>query len=101
MILNDPFTNLELDEEEQALEDAIEAGEFVELPNFEENKKILQEAARNYKILNTAKPVTLRIKQMDLIKIKTKAKLCNIPYQTLLGAVLHDFAEGNRELVIK
>jgi hypothetical protein len=34
------------------------------------------------------------------IKIKAKAKRKNIPYQTLLGALLHDFAEGKRELTV-
>ena len=101
MILNDPFTNLVLDEEEQAIEDALEAGEFEELPNFAETKKMLEAAARNHQKLRVSKPVTLRINQMDLIKIKIKAKRNNMPYQTLLGAVLHDFAEGNRELIIK
>jgi predicted DNA binding CopG/RHH family protein len=51
--------------------------------------------------LHTAKPVTLRINQLDLVKIKVKAKRNNIPYQTLLGVVLHDFAEGDNEISIK
>ena len=97
----DPFDGLVLDDEEQALEDAIKRGEFEEAPDFENTKKMLQQAARNYKQLRTSKPVTLRINQLDLIKIKAKAKQSNIPYQTLLGAVLHEFAEGKRELVVK
>lgn len=96
-----PFDDLVLDDEEQAIEDAIERGEYEEAPDLENTKKMLQHAARNYKQLNTSKPVTLRINQLDLIKIKAKAKRSNIPYQTLLGAVLHDFAEGKRDLVIK
>jgi predicted DNA binding CopG/RHH family protein len=97
----DPFEGLVLDDEERALEAATERGEFEEAPDFENTKKMLQQAARNYKQLNISKPVTLRINQLDLIKIKAKAKQSNIPYQTLLGAVLHDFADGKRELVIK
>lgn len=97
----DPFDGLVLDDEEQAIEDAIERGEFEESPDFEITKKMLEEAARRHRQLNTTKPVTLRVKQLDLIKIKAKAKRKNIPYQTLLGAVLHDFAEGHRELIIK
>jgi predicted DNA binding CopG/RHH family protein len=97
----DPFDGLVLDDEEQAIEDALERGEFEEAPDFASTKKMLQEAAHNYKQLHTSKPVTLRINQLDLIKIKAKAKQNNIPYQTLLGAMLHDFAEGKRELIIK
>lgn len=97
---NDPFANLVLDEEEKVLEEALEKGEFESDPNLEDTKKMLQEAASQYLELNNAKPVTLRINQLDLIKIKAKAKRKNIPYQTLLGALLHDFAEEKRELSI-
>jgi predicted DNA binding CopG/RHH family protein len=100
-IPNDPFKDLVLDEEEQAIEDALERGEFEENPSFETTKKMLETAARQHRQLQLSKPVTLRINQLDLVKIKAKAKQSKIPYQTLLGAVLHDFAEGHRELVIK
>lgn len=98
---NDPFAKLVLDEEEKLLEQSLERGEFESDPNFEETKRMLQEAASLYLELHNSKPVTLRINQLDLIKIKAKAKRKQIPYQTLLGALLHDFAEGNRELSLK
>src|SRR5882762_291679 len=98
---NDPFANLVLDEEEKLLEKALEKGEFESDPNLEETKKMLQEAASQYLELHNSKPVTLRINQLDLIKIKAKAKRKHIPYQTLLGALLHDFAEEKRELSLK
>jgi predicted DNA binding CopG/RHH family protein len=99
--MNDPFSDLILDDEEQSLEAALANGEFEETPNLDETKKMLQEAAERYRQLNTSKPITLRINQLDLIKIKAKAKRNNIPYQTLLGAVVHDFAEDRKELKIK
>lgn len=99
--INGPFSNLILDEEEQLLEAALAKGEFEEVSNFDDTKKMLTEAANRYHQLNTSKPVTLRINQLDLIKIKAKAKRNNIPYQTLLGAVVHDFAEDRKELKIK
>lgn len=101
MTSNDPFDSLILDDEEQLIEQALEAGDFEEAPNFAATKKMLETAASQHRKLNTAKPVTLRINQIDLIKIKAKAKRHNIPYQTLLGAVLHDFAEGDKHLTIK
>lgn len=90
-----------LDEEEQLLEAALASGAFEEVADLDETNKMLAEAADRYHQLNTSKPVTLRINQLDLIKIKAKAKRNNIPYQTLLGAVVHDFAEGRKELKIK
>ena len=98
---NDPFSSLILDEEEQLLEAAFEKGEFEESPDFTGTKKMLEEAAGRYRQLHTSKPITLRINQLDLIKIKAKAKRNDIPYQTLLGVVLHDFAEGQKVLKIK
>jgi predicted DNA binding CopG/RHH family protein len=98
---SNPFTNLVLDDEEERLEAALEGGEFEESSDVEGTRTLLEDSARRYRQLHTAKPVTLRINQLDLIKIKVKAKRNNIPYQTLLGAVLHDFAEGNKEISIK
>ncbi len=96
-----PFSKLSLDEEEKLIEELIKREEFSELPDFDDTKKILEEAAKQYIQLNTSKRVTIRIKQKDLIKVKARAKRNNIPYQTLLGAVIHDFAEERRELNIK
>lgn len=93
---SDPYANLALDEEEQAIEDALERDEFESVDNFEEVKKQAEAAAKRHIELQTSKPITLRMKQADLIKIKAKAKRSNIPYQTLLGAVLHDFAENKK-----
>jgi predicted DNA binding CopG/RHH family protein len=96
-----PFSNLILDEEEQAIEDAIERGEYVDTSNSQDSKTLVEDAAKRYLALNTTKPITLRVKQTDLIKIKAKAKTNGIPYQTLLSSLLHDFAEGDRELIVK
>lgn len=98
-IPNNPFDGLILDEDEQAIEDSLE--EYVRVPDFENNKKLIEVAAKQYKQLNTTKPITLRVKQADLLKIKAKAKRNNIPYQTLLSVAIHDIAEGKRDIVIK
>ena len=95
----DPFKGLILDEEEQAIEDSVE--ELVDERNFKDNKKLIEKAAQQYVELNNSKPITLRVRQTDLIKIKSKAKRSNIPYQTLIGAVLHDFAESKKEIRIR
>ena len=97
----DPFDGLILDKEEQEIEKALENGEFVSDQNFEESKKIIEKAAKQYTELNKTKPITIRIKQTDLIKIKVKADRNGLPYQTMLSALLHDFADGKKDLVIK
>jgi predicted DNA binding CopG/RHH family protein len=98
---SDTFSSLVLDEEEHLLEAALASGEFEEVSDLENTRRMLEEAANRYRQLNTSKPITLRINQLDLIKIKAKAKRSNIPYQTLLGALVHDFAEDRKELKIK
>lgn len=89
-----PFTKLVLDDEERQLEAALEREEFKENPNFLDTKSMLEEASKRHIELNTAKPITLRVKQLDLIKVKANAKARNIPYQTLLGTLIHQYAEG-------
>jgi predicted DNA binding CopG/RHH family protein len=96
-----PLDGVILDDAEQAIEEAIERGEYRDVPDPVASRKLVEEAASRHLQLNTTKPITLRVRQTDLIKIKAKAKRSNIPYQTLLSALLHDFAEGEKELTIK
>lgn len=97
----DPFIKLVLDDEEKAIELAINNGDYEDTSDFKSSKQLIEEAAKRHTELNTTKPVTLRLKQADIIKIKAKAKRNNIPYQTLLGALVHDFAEDKKELKVK
>lgn len=94
----DPFKNLVLDEYEQEIEDTIERGEFVSDPNFKETKKMFEEAARQHIELRESKSITLRVKKMDLIKLKAKAARNNIPYQTLINLLINSYNEGKTKL---
>lgn len=96
--LKNPFDNLVLDAEEQALEIALEDSELENSSHFQDTKKMFETAAKEYVELNTAKPITIRINQFDLIKVKARAKQKQIPYQTLLGSLIHQYAEGKHEL---
>lgn len=94
----DPFTNQVLDPEEQAIERALERGEYESVDNLEETRQMLADAAKRYKKLNVTKPITIRVNQLDLIKVKAKAKRNNIPYQTLLSALINQYAQGKTQL---
>lgn len=98
---NNSVSDLLLDEYEATIEAALERGEFDEVSDLNDNKIMLKESALLHRHLNTSKPITLRINQLDLIKVKAKAKRNNIPYQTLLSALVHDFAENKEKLKIK
>lgn len=79
----------QLDPEEEILK-AFEEGKLVRSKNFDKEKKMLEEAARN--TLNKAKNINIRLSEKDLHKIKVKAAEDGIPYQTLVGSILHRFA---------
>lgn len=91
----DPFKNLVLDEYEQEIEDSLAKGEWKQVENFAETKKMIEEAARRHIELRKSKRVTFRINQGDLIKLKARAERKNIPYQTLLSALIRDFVDGD------
>ncbi len=95
---NNPITNFILDNEEQLIEQALENDEYEDAPNFKDTKKMLEDAATRHLELNTSKPITIRINQLDLIRVKARAQAKNIPYQTLLGSLIHQYAEGKRDL---
>lgn len=76
-------------EEEQIIKD-FEDGKFVRVKDFEKQKKLFQEYARN--TLNKTKNINLRLSERDLQKLKRKAFEEGLPYQTLAASVLHKFA---------
>ena len=78
-----------LDEEEKALVKAIEAPGYA--PRSEltpAGKKAYAAAARA--AMNEARvKISLRIPESDLLRLKAKAMREGMPYQTLIGSILH------------
>lgn len=81
-----------LTKEEQELLDSVEAGEWVQVENFEEEKKLAMEAARN--TLKKTKNINIRITELVLAKLKAKAQEEGIPYQTLVSSILHKYVNN-------
>ena len=79
-----------LDQEEQQLLEEFERGEWKSVKNFAKEKKFYEAIARNTS--NKTKNINIRLSEKDLHKIKVKAAEDGIPYQTLVGSVLHRFA---------
>lgn len=80
----------QLDPEEEQILKAFEEGKLVRVKNFDKEKKMLEEAARN--TLNKTKNINLRLSERVVAKLKVKAAREGIPYQTLASSVLHKFA---------
>jgi len=91
-------TTVKLDAYEQKIERALSRGEYRRAENVDLAVKLFKDAAKNYTILQKSKPITIRVNQEDLLKVKSKAKKSRIPYQTLLSALIHHFAEGRTHI---
>jgi predicted DNA binding CopG/RHH family protein len=81
-----------LDEQERDIRDAIERGELVPAPNEEAEKDKLVRAARATLAKN--RHISIRLSEKDLTRLRARASELGIPYQTLIGSILHQYAEG-------
>ena len=76
------------DEYESEILEAFESGKLKPVGTSEDFKAIARNTMRKNKKIN------IRISENDLSALKRKAARDGIPYQTLIGSVLHRFASG-------
>lgn len=79
-----------LDKEEEQIIKDFEEGKFVRVKDFEKQKKLFQEYAKN--TLNKTRNINIRLSEKDLQKLKRKAMEEGLPYQTLIASVLHKYS---------
>jgi len=80
--------HMNLDEYESEILEAFESGELKPVEPSEDFKAIARNTMRKNKKIN------IRISENDLTALQRKAARDGIPYQTLIGSVLHRFASG-------
>lgn len=81
-----------LTKEEQELLEAVENGEFVSAPNFEEEKKRFQLIAKNtLKHIAKTKNISVSLSEPDLKKLKQKASESGVSFEALASSILHKF----------
>ncbi|HLP48585.1 MAG TPA: antitoxin [Candidatus Kapabacteria bacterium] len=92
--INDDMDMAILDdsEEEKELLSAYQRGKLIPVENQEEMRRKLRQAAKA--TIEKARHVSIRVTEKDLRKIKAKAVATGIPYHTLLGSLLHQYADG-------
>lgn len=90
--------DIQLDKVEKRLEQALSRGEYKSAKDIDKTIAFFKDAAKNYRILQKSKPVTFRINQEDLLKLKAKAVKSKVPYQTLLSVLIHQFTEGETQI---
>ena len=86
-----------LDKEEEEIFTAVDRGEYVSDMPREEALKMWQAAVRN---TFRKKPITVRVQERDIERIKAKALEQGIPYQTLVASILHRYAKGTLKEVV-
>jgi predicted DNA binding CopG/RHH family protein len=84
-LLDDP------DEEKEILE-AYEKGLLEPVDNPEKRREELRQYAKA--TIAKTRRVNVRLTERDFIKIKAKAIEIGIPYQMLMGSLLHQYATG-------
>ena len=82
-----------MDDYERQLIKDLKNGEFVEIPNQEEEIRKLRSYAK-YTLEKMKKDKRIRVENEDLNLIQDKAIESGIPYQTLISSILRKFARG-------
>ena len=85
-------SDMQFDAEELQILRDFERGEFESIQNFREEKRRLEEAARN--TLQKDKRINIRISSRDLAKIQARAAREGMPYQTYIASTLHKVVAG-------
>ena len=79
---------IKLDAEEVTIEKNAEKYKPVSAERLQQIEKIIEGSRKS-------RTVNLRIKEADLLRIKEKAVATGLPYQTMIGVVLHKFVTGS------
>lgn len=83
---------MQFDKEELQILRDFERGEFESIQNFRDEKRKLEQAARN--TLQKDKRINIRISSRDLEKIQARAAEEGMPYQTYIASLLHKLVAG-------
>ncbi len=81
-----------LDEEEKEWMDEVENGNLKSVSNLDTEKSEIIESTKQS--FSKGLRVNVRITDFDLNKLKAKAIEEGMPYQTLIGSILHQYATG-------
>jgi predicted DNA binding CopG/RHH family protein len=81
-----------LDEQEQDIREAAEKDGLVPVSDQAAWKEKLIRAARATIAKN--RHISIRLSERDIMLIRARALELGLPYQTLIGSILHQYAEG-------
>lgn len=81
-----------LDEEEKTWMDEVENGNLKSVSNLDKEKSDIIESTKQS--FSKGLRVNVRVTDFDLNKLKAKAIEEGMPYQTLIGSILHQYVTG-------
>ncbi|MCK4797989.1 MAG: hypothetical protein KAT05_11430 [Spirochaetes bacterium] len=90
--------NKELNKEELEILDKYEKGILIQSKLLKEDIKEAKEVAKN--TISKLKHISIRLSEKDIKKLKIKAIETGISYQTLIGALIHQYTENKIKLRI-
>lgn len=93
MPMNNPFKNLVLTPEERETEEAFEKGIVKPVKNLAAEKRRFRQIAKY--TLEKSKNINIRLTHGDLLRLKAKAIAEGMPYQTLVGSILHKYVASS------
>ena len=88
--------NYILDNEEKQIISDIEKGKYKSIPHVKEEIKKIREYAVD--TLEKSKNINIRLAHKDIQRLKIKAAENGMPYQTLVGSILHQYANEKIEV---
>jgi len=84
--------NKYLDKEEEDIIESFERGEWESANNLQERLQTAREIAFN--TISKNRTLNIEIPEVDFLKIEAKARIVGVAYHALIGAILHQYAEG-------
>ena len=88
---------MKLDDYELDLLEAVEnTTEFTRVNDFEDELLEAKMAANNF--LKKTKNINIRIPEFDMLMLKRRSAELNIPYQTILSSLIHQYVTKDLKL---
>ena len=88
---------MKLDKYELDLLEAVEnTTEFTRVNDFEDELLEAKMAANNF--LKKTKNINIRIHEFDMLMLKRRSAELNIPYQTILSSLIHQYVTKDLKL---
>ena len=86
---------IHLDAYEQEIENALAKGQFKSVKNLKHEMERHRNIAKyTLSMLRKNKNINIRLSEETLNKLKFKAHREGLPYQTLIGSILHKYVSG-------